>query len=346
MRYCLHPKNPHENREPIISSSGSSNMAPSGASTRLMPVAVGEHVTCQVCKYLLQGALLGDCRVIRWIGSGTFGDVYEAEQLPPLNRRVAIKVMHECVAEGTSTDLFAREVSTIAVLDHPNILPVLRVGMIEDGRCYLVMKFAAHGSLQNYCRSTSQDRSILPAALPVEMPVFCQSSISREAIAMPEVDEQFAVELGQDKAAGTSIVSNPGKPSVMTPQQLLPYVEGAAAALQYAHEHGIIHLDVKPANLLLDSENRIMLADFGASTFLEGCTHASLHTYVGTPLYTAPEQWLEQPRAASDQAAVCDGAAGVAGCGDEDGEQAGLAANEVAHEAGQEAGAKILESQR
>src|SRR5579883_2430084 len=166
MRYCLHPKNPHENREPIISSSGSSNMAPSGASTRLMPVAVGEHVTCQVCKYLLQGALLGDCRVIRWIGSGTFGDVYEAEQLPPLNRRVAIKVMHECVAEGTSTDLFAREVSTIAVLDHPNILPVLRVGMIEDGRCYLVMKYAAQGSLQQFCQPVQPAISVLPTSTP------------------------------------------------------------------------------------------------------------------------------------------------------------------------------------
>src|SRR5260221_1299598 len=47
-----------------------------------------------------------------------------------------------------------------------------------------------------------------------------------------------------------------------------------------------------------------MLADFGASTFLEDSTHASLHAYVGTPVYTAPEQWLEQQRAASDQYAL------------------------------------------
>jgi Protein kinase domain/Viral BACON domain/MSP (Major sperm protein) domain len=96
----------------------------------------------------------------------------------------------------------------------------------------------------------------------------------------------------------------PGQPCVLTPQQVLPYVEGAATALQYVHDHGIIHLDVKPANLLLDSEQRIMLADFGVSALLEGYTHASLHAYVGTPVYTAPEQWLEQPRAASDQYAL------------------------------------------
>jgi serine/threonine protein kinase len=298
MIYCLHPKNPHENRDPLISSPASANVASPGVSVGVMPVTVDEHVTCHICKYLLQGALLGDCRVTRWIGSGTFSDVYEAEQLPPLNRRVAIKVMSlERVADGTSADLFAHEVGAIAVLDHPNILPVLRVGMIEDGRYYLVMKFAAHGSLQKYCRLTSQDRSILPAALPVDTPVFPESTVSMETVAMSGAG-------GQDEDAGTPAVPIPGQPSVLTPQQLLSYLEGVAAALQYAHDHGIIHLDVKPANLLLDSENRIMLADFGASTFLEDSTHASLHAYAGTPVYTAPEQWLEQPRAASDQYAL------------------------------------------
>ena len=93
-----------------------------------------------------------------------------------------------------------------------------------------------------------------------------------------------------------------GTPVPLT--SVLTYVRQVATALQYAHEHGIIHLDVKPANLLLDGEDRLLLADFGVSALLEGYTHASLHGYVGTPLYTAPEQWLEQPRAASDQYAL------------------------------------------
>src|SRR5712671_5338556 len=120
MIYCLHPKNARENREPVISSPDNSNVASLRASTGAIAVAVEEHVTCHICKYLLKGALLGDCRVIRWIGSGTFGDVYEAEQLPPLNRRVAIKVMSlERVGDDTSADLFAHEVRAIAILDHP-----------------------------------------------------------------------------------------------------------------------------------------------------------------------------------------------------------------------------------
>jgi hypothetical protein len=85
---------------------------------------------------------------------------------------------------------------------------------------------------------------------------------------------------------------------------MVKYLEEAAEALHYAHQRGLIHLDVKPANLLLDAQGRLLLADFGVSVVLEGYTHVSLHYYVGTPLYTAPEQWLEQPRPASDQYAL------------------------------------------
>jgi len=65
--------------------------------------------------------------------------------------------------------------------------------------------------------------------------------------------------------------------------------------LHYAHQHGLIHLD---------AQGRLLLADFGVSVLLESSTHASLRYYAGTPLYTAPEQWLEQPRPASDQYAL------------------------------------------
>src|SRR5690349_9413818 len=153
---CLHPKKPHENQ----------NLN----STPQKSVVVEEQVVCRYCKYLLQGALLGDCRVSRLIGSGAFGDVYEAEQLPPLSRHVAIKVMsHDRVADGQASELFTREVRAISALDHPNVLPILRVGSLEDGRSYLVMKYAAHGSLQNYCELTPQNLSILPTITPANV---------------------------------------------------------------------------------------------------------------------------------------------------------------------------------
>src|SRR6266571_1798728 len=113
MPRCLNPKKSHENRSSFARSvsSGATVALSDPPATR----AQEEQVACQFCKYLLEGALLGDCRITRWIGSGAFGDVYEAEQLPPLNRRVAIKVMSlERVADGNSTELFAREVAAIA----------------------------------------------------------------------------------------------------------------------------------------------------------------------------------------------------------------------------------------
>src|SRR5579862_3841620 len=88
MQHCLNPRKSHENS--VLAQSEDATVAlPNYANGQ----ALTRQVACQYCRYLLEGALLGDCRVIKWIGSGAFGDVYEAEQLPPLNRRVAVKVM-------------------------------------------------------------------------------------------------------------------------------------------------------------------------------------------------------------------------------------------------------------
>src|ERR1700692_235852 len=150
MVHCLNPRKSHEN-------SGISSSAATDAGGNTVSIVVEELVACRYCKYLLQDAQLGDCRAMRVIGSGALGDVYEAVQSPPLSRRVAIKIMSlERVADEESVELFAREVGAIAALDHPNILPVLSVGTLEDGRSYLVMKYAAHDSLQKFCQAVPQ----------------------------------------------------------------------------------------------------------------------------------------------------------------------------------------------
>ncbi|MGH2478225.1 MAG: protein kinase, partial [Ktedonobacteraceae bacterium] len=167
----MNPKKAHENQGALARS------VLSGPTVALSEVGASEkaengegQIGCQFCKYLLEGALLGDCRVLRWIGSGAFGDVYEAQQLPPVNRHVAIKVMSiERVVDGESAEMFAREVSTIAALDHPHILPVLRAGIIEDGRSYLVMKYAAQGSLQQFCQPAGPVVSFLPTIPPADL---------------------------------------------------------------------------------------------------------------------------------------------------------------------------------
>ncbi len=174
MRRCLNPRNPHKNATlplPVTAHMSDADISLietiSGPQDSAEAAAAEEQqVTCQFCKYLLENAMLGDCRVTRWIGSGTFGDVYEAEQLPPMSRKVAVKVMAiEHLADGQGPELFEHEVRTISTLDHPHILPVYRVGMVSDGRPYLVMKFAAHGSLQKFCPSSFPSLSAQPTAI-------------------------------------------------------------------------------------------------------------------------------------------------------------------------------------
>src|SRR5258708_12088638 len=115
MMYCLNPKKPHENQGLTSTSSSDPTVALSETTASKPPGIVEEQVTCHYCKYLLQEALLGDCRVTRWVGSGAFGDVYEAEQLPPLNRRVAIKGMSlDRAADGGPPQLFTPQPSTIS----------------------------------------------------------------------------------------------------------------------------------------------------------------------------------------------------------------------------------------
>jgi serine/threonine-protein kinase len=66
----------------------------------------------------------------------------------------------------------------------------------------------------------------------------------------------------------------------------------AASALAYAHGQGMIHRDVKPANLMLDQDGRVVLTDFGIAKIVTGIHFTASGGMVGTPAYMAPEQGL------------------------------------------------------
>jgi CheY-like chemotaxis protein len=69
-----------------------------------------------------------------------------------------------------------------------------------------------------------------------------------------------------------------------------------AEALQCAHQEGIIHRDIKPQNLLLDSSGTLKVSDFGVARLAQKGAHSLTQTgmVVGTPAYMAPEQLLEE----------------------------------------------------
>src|SRR6266566_8816563 len=88
------------------------------------------------------------------------------------------------------------------------------------------------------------------------------------------------------------------------PSVNLPYVEQVAEALQYIHDQKLIHRDVKPENLLLDSSENILLSDFGIASIAHTTVSLTTQGQAGTPHYMAPEQIMNKPGPASDQYAL------------------------------------------
>ncbi|MBV9231917.1 MAG: protein kinase, partial [Chloroflexi bacterium] len=82
---------------------------------------------------------------------------------------------------------------------------------------------------------------------------------------------------------------------------VLSYVKQVASALQYAHEHHIIHRAVKPENLLVGRNNEILLSDFGLALLMLSSFSRTMHDLAGTIAYMAPEQIEGHPHFSSDQ---------------------------------------------
>ncbi len=251
---------------------------------------------------------LGDCRIVREIGRGGMGVVYEAIQ-ESLDRRVALKVLPPgMVASARAKQRFEREARTAARLHHTNIVPVFGVGQ-EEGIAYYVMQYIEGRSLAELIggwratttgRSSTRPRTARPPAFSETEPFGPQPAPGPKGPS--DVASPGGPEAGGPAALGPALALPPVDPSDMPRYCRWVAQVGiqAAEALQYAHAHGVLHRDIKPANLLIDEQQTVWITDFGVARpdDEEELTHSG--DVVGTLRYMAPEQLNGAPEPRSD----------------------------------------------
>jgi Flp pilus assembly protein TadD len=213
---------------------------------------------------------LGDYRLIREVGRGGMGIVYEAEQVS-LGRRVALKVLpFAATMDPRHLQRFHNEARAAAGLHHANIVPVYGVGN-ERGVHYYAMQFIEGRTLADLI---AEQRG---AALS-QVPTMTQTEAGPAATTAPPAAQ--ATSTAPRDAAYFRRVAEWGIQ--------------AAEALDHAHQLGIVHRDVKPANLLVDGRGGLWVTDFGLAQVQSEARLTMTGDLLGTLRYMSPEQALAQ----------------------------------------------------
>ncbi len=203
---------------------------------------------------------LGEFRLLRRLGSGGMGVVFAAEQ-GSLGREVAIKVVRpEFLFSPAARERFRRESEAIAKLEHPAIIPVLTHGE-ERGVPYYVMPLL---------RGSPADEVIRQFA-------------GRDPRRLTAADLHGAIIHGDDRQATAAFAGTWWEACV----RLMRHV---ALGLQHAHSRGIVHRDVKPSNIMLTTDGRALLFDFGLAHVRDDARITRSGAAPGSPAYMSPEQ--------------------------------------------------------
>jgi serine/threonine protein kinase/tetratricopeptide (TPR) repeat protein len=252
--------------------------------------------------------LLGDFRILREVGRGGMGVVYEAEQLS-LRRRVALKVLpFAAMLDSRQLQRFQLEARAAACLHHTNIVPIHAVGT-ERGIPFYAMQFIEGQSLADLIR----DLRRLDGLDRADGPATGLTGVSTSTFLPPGGHGSMIPSTGTHAARpepeGRPGQREPDPPPPTTRSGLSrpsdsrargrDYLRDVARlgrqvaeALDHAHARGIIHRDIKPGNLLLDGQGNVWVTDFGLA-LIQGDHHLTLTGDVlGTLRYMSPEQAL------------------------------------------------------
>ncbi|HSG71562.1 MAG TPA: serine/threonine-protein kinase, partial [Planctomycetaceae bacterium] len=271
---------------------------------------------------------LGDFRIIREVGRGGMGVVYEAEQVS-LGRHVALKVLPaSALPDNKHVRRFEREAKSAAKLHHTNIVPVFGVGQQEELH-YYVMQFIQGLPLDEVIdelkKIHARPTETITSSVPAERTGQHQRQQSVADVAHSLMTGQFAeTQIGKNDSDIESSADNSersdssasrssetlnlsgslsgstlkiGKSGVHSaPSKIQTYWESVAHiglqvadALQYAHEQNILHRDIKPSNLLLDLRGTTWVTDFGLAKATDQQDITHTGDILGTLRYMPPE---------------------------------------------------------
>lgn len=186
------------------------------------------------------------------LGAGAFGTVFAAED-PELGP-VAVKVL----AEGVRLD--DARFQGIRAVEHPSLLRLHRHG-VHEGRAYVIMERV-------------EGRELLPTLRPPRPPVDPK-----------RVRATIPLAFGQPVQEGGVSAFLPIAPDAL--RRLVPALEQLASALEALHRAGKVHRDVRPENVLITPEGRVVLVDYGLLSD-EGVEHDD-DAIAGSPAYMSPD---------------------------------------------------------
>lgn len=177
------------------------------------------------------GQVIGEYEIVRVLGSGGHGSVYEAKHLIS-QRSEALKVLRpEQMDTPEMAERFRREIQVLGSLNHPNIARLHNAFYFEE-QLVMIMELVEGENLRS-------------RSLRMRIPL----------------------------------------------SQLVDFASEVLAALDYAHQLGVVHRDLKPSNIMLDNKGSVKLLDFGIATKERAPDLTATGSFIGSPTHMSPEQF-------------------------------------------------------